>query len=154
MPFKSEAQRRYLWAKHPEVAREFAGATPKGTRLPDHVKQSHDNGTVAALARFGLKSAGEELRLKIPDRTFHGWDAAKKAIAERAHKKASFGDRRSSEALAEILSSLEDPAGADAQSASKNPLDRSISWGPPVNPSAGDTASRTAPGPSTGFGGI
>jgi hypothetical protein len=24
MPFKSEAQRRYLWAKHPEIARKWA----------------------------------------------------------------------------------------------------------------------------------
>lgn len=37
MPFKSEAQRRYLFAKHPEVAREFASKTPKGKKLPQHV---------------------------------------------------------------------------------------------------------------------
>lgn len=37
MPFKSEAQRRYLWAKEPEVAEEFAKATPKGAKLPMHV---------------------------------------------------------------------------------------------------------------------
>jgi hypothetical protein len=38
MPFKSQAQRRYLFAKHPEVAKEFAAATPKGKKLPEHVK--------------------------------------------------------------------------------------------------------------------
>jgi hypothetical protein len=38
MPFKSQAQRRYLFAKHPEVAEEFASHTPKGASLPDHVK--------------------------------------------------------------------------------------------------------------------
>lgn len=37
MPFKSEAQRRYLWAKEPEVAKEFAKETPKGAKLPMHV---------------------------------------------------------------------------------------------------------------------
>jgi hypothetical protein len=36
MPFESEAQRRYLWMKHPEVAKEFAAATPKGKQLPMH----------------------------------------------------------------------------------------------------------------------
>lgn len=36
MPFKSEAQRRYLYAAHPAVAREFAAKTPKGARLPEH----------------------------------------------------------------------------------------------------------------------
>lgn len=37
MPFRSEAQRRYLFAKHPEVAKEFAAHTPKGAKLPEHV---------------------------------------------------------------------------------------------------------------------
>jgi len=40
MPFKSEAQRRFMWARHPEMAREFADATPKGTKLPYHVAGS------------------------------------------------------------------------------------------------------------------
>jgi len=34
MPFISESQRRYLWLKHPEVAREFAKHTPKNKKLP------------------------------------------------------------------------------------------------------------------------
>lgn len=38
MPFKSEAQRRYLWAKEPKVAKEWAAHTPKGTKLPQRVK--------------------------------------------------------------------------------------------------------------------
>jgi hypothetical protein len=39
MPFKSNAQRKYLFAKHPDVAKEFAAATPKGKKLPEHVKK-------------------------------------------------------------------------------------------------------------------
>jgi hypothetical protein len=39
MPFRSEAQRRYLWMKEPKVAKEFAAATPKGTKLPKYVKK-------------------------------------------------------------------------------------------------------------------
>ena len=39
MPFKSQAQRKYLFAKHPEVAREFAEKTPKGKELPEKVKR-------------------------------------------------------------------------------------------------------------------
>lgn len=38
MPFKSKAQRAYLYAKNPEVAAEFAAHTPKGKKLPAHVK--------------------------------------------------------------------------------------------------------------------
>ena len=37
MPFKSEAQRRFMHAKHPEVAKEFEKETPKGKKLPQHV---------------------------------------------------------------------------------------------------------------------
>lgn len=38
MPFKSKAQRRLMYAKHPELAKEFESATPKGKKLPEHVK--------------------------------------------------------------------------------------------------------------------
>jgi len=37
-PFRSEAQRRFLYSQHPEVAKEFAAHTPKGKKLPEHVK--------------------------------------------------------------------------------------------------------------------
>lgn len=37
MPFKSQAQRRYLFAKHPAIAEEFASHTPKGAKLPAKV---------------------------------------------------------------------------------------------------------------------
>ena len=39
MPFKSEAQRAYLYAKKPAVAKEFAKHTPKGAKLPKHKKK-------------------------------------------------------------------------------------------------------------------
>jgi len=38
MPFKSKAQARYLYATHPEVAREFAAKTTSLKKLPEHVK--------------------------------------------------------------------------------------------------------------------
>ncbi len=37
MPFKSRAQRAFLFAQHPQLAKEFAAATPKGKKLPLHV---------------------------------------------------------------------------------------------------------------------
>lgn len=39
MPFKSQAQRGYLWAHDPKVAAEFAAATPRGAKLPDRVSK-------------------------------------------------------------------------------------------------------------------
>lgn len=37
MPMKSQAQRRYLWAKHPDVAKKFEKETPKGKKLPKRI---------------------------------------------------------------------------------------------------------------------
>lgn len=133
------------------MAREFADETPKGARLPEHVKK----GALDALARFGLRHAGEELRLKIPDRTFHGLDAAARTAAERGHaKKANdFGDRRSSEDLARLLQAIDDPPNPGFATASRDPLDRTTNWGPPSSMAAGDAGSRAGVGPS-GFGGV
>jgi hypothetical protein len=39
MPFKSEAQRRLMWAKYPQMAKEWESKTPKGKQLPEKVKQ-------------------------------------------------------------------------------------------------------------------
>lgn len=39
MPFRSQAQRRFMYSQHPELAKEFEAATPKGKDLPEHVKK-------------------------------------------------------------------------------------------------------------------
>jgi len=39
VPFKSEAQRKYLFSQKPKVAKEFAKETPKGKKLPKKVKK-------------------------------------------------------------------------------------------------------------------
>lgn len=39
MPFRSRAQRAFLFANKPELAKEFAAKTPKGAKLPKHVKK-------------------------------------------------------------------------------------------------------------------
>jgi len=39
MPFKSKAQAKFMFAKHPEIAKEFAAATPSIKKLPNHVKK-------------------------------------------------------------------------------------------------------------------
>lgn len=45
MPFESEAQRRFMYSQHPELAKEFEKATPKDADLPEHVKKMADGGT-------------------------------------------------------------------------------------------------------------
>lgn len=37
MPFKSEAQRRFMYAKHPKIAKKWEKHTPKGKKLPEKV---------------------------------------------------------------------------------------------------------------------
>jgi hypothetical protein len=49
MPFKSEAQRAYMFIHHPNVAKEFAKATPKGKKLPKHVKDTQREGVLKGL---------------------------------------------------------------------------------------------------------
>lgn len=39
MPFRSEAQRKWMFATHPEMAKRWAAETPKVKRLPVKVKK-------------------------------------------------------------------------------------------------------------------
>ena len=39
MPFKSQAQKSYLYINEPQVAKEFAAHTPKNKKLPKKVKK-------------------------------------------------------------------------------------------------------------------
>ena len=39
MPFKSAAQRAFMYAAKPELAKEFEKHTPKGAKLPKRVKK-------------------------------------------------------------------------------------------------------------------
>lgn len=39
MPFKSQAQRKFMYAKHPEMAKEWEDKTPKGKPLPKKVSK-------------------------------------------------------------------------------------------------------------------
>jgi hypothetical protein len=36
MPFKSEAQRRYMYAKHPKIAKRWSKEYPNQKKLPEH----------------------------------------------------------------------------------------------------------------------
>jgi len=39
MPFLSQAQRAWMYANKPKMAKEFEAATPKGKKLPERVKK-------------------------------------------------------------------------------------------------------------------
>lgn len=39
MPFKSKAQREWMYANHPDMAKKWQADTPKGKKLPQKVKK-------------------------------------------------------------------------------------------------------------------
>ena len=39
MPFKSKAQRSYMYSQKPAMAKEFEKHTPKGKKLPKKIKK-------------------------------------------------------------------------------------------------------------------
>lgn len=43
MPWKSEAQKRMMYAVNPKLAEEMEAKTPKGTKLPEHVAKKKDD---------------------------------------------------------------------------------------------------------------
>ena len=47
MPFKSEAQRKWMYATNPKMAKEWEEHTPEGKELPKKVKK---NGTTKSKA--------------------------------------------------------------------------------------------------------
>lgn len=61
MPFKSRAQQKFLFAKHPDVAEEFADHTPKSAykKLPEHVSKDK-NGLKDYTKKHRRKSNGQE----------------------------------------------------------------------------------------------
>lgn len=50
MPFKSKAQAKYMFAKHPKIAKEFASKTPSISALPEHHSGKGTRGRLEAAA--------------------------------------------------------------------------------------------------------
>lgn len=45
MPFASQAQRRYMYLKHPEIAKRWEKETPEKPKLPQHVEAAETEGS-------------------------------------------------------------------------------------------------------------
>lgn len=151
VPFKSEKQRAWMYANEPAMAKRWQEHTPKGTKLPERaVKKAFDVGYAFALQAFGLKVAGEEIRLKMPVREFHGFDAAWRNAAERAEKKMAAAhindplepqadENAPAEILTQMFQKIDMPHGKNAPDETRDRLDRNTSWGTPSNMAAGDS---------------
>lgn len=160
---QSQAQRAYLHIHHPEIAQEFEAATPKGKKLPKHVKKTsaltnaYEAGYDTALNHFGLKQAAEEIRRQFsPRNKFHGYAGAWREAAKKGEgtKKADeeTKDNPLINKLTEALQQIDKTTSPAATEATKDPLDRTTMWGGATNPDAGDTASRD-PSLNIGLGG-
>lgn len=51
MPFKSKAQKKYLYKNHPDVAKKFESHTPKGAQLPEKVLKTQKVGSVKGVKK-------------------------------------------------------------------------------------------------------
>lgn len=60
MPFQSENQRRFMWAKHPRMAKEWQSKTPEGAKLPEHVKKSSAQVAYLGYLKVAVDAAAEE----------------------------------------------------------------------------------------------
>jgi hypothetical protein len=56
MPFRSEAQRRFMFARHPEIAKRWAQEYPNQGPLPRHAK--HKTKHHAQIAKFVKRHHG------------------------------------------------------------------------------------------------
>lgn len=56
MPFVSESQKRFMYAKHPDMAREFQAATPKDAMLPEKVDKKARMGAMQRQLNKGAVS--------------------------------------------------------------------------------------------------
>lgn len=58
MPFKSKAQQRFMFARHPKMAKRWADETPSIKKLPEKVKKSAQEIAVEAGVRHILRKLG------------------------------------------------------------------------------------------------
>lgn len=60
MPFKSKAQAGYMFAHHPQMAKEFAAHTPSMKKLPEHVKKTKAPESKPQSPWIGMKTGSEK----------------------------------------------------------------------------------------------
>ena len=52
MPFVSEAQRAFMYANHPDIAKRWSRVTPKGKKLPEHVHKHEEKKAMDPMQAF------------------------------------------------------------------------------------------------------
>lgn len=91
MPFKSESQRKFLFANEPKVAEEFAEATPKGKDLPEHVKHMADGGTADSMPDIESSAEAFDQGMKH-ENVVHDSDSVKSYLKSKFNSLLHPGD--------------------------------------------------------------
>lgn len=83
MPFKSDAQRRFMYAKHPRIAKRWQKETPKGKDLPEKVKKAGllFDGRYDFLDALMLRSTEKVASCKVPPQYLSKQNTPKKKKA-------------------------------------------------------------------------
>jgi hypothetical protein len=58
MPFRSEAQRRYLYATNPKMAKRWSKETPENAKLPERVKKKRRASSLMTALEEGARRLG------------------------------------------------------------------------------------------------
>lgn len=54
MPFKSQAQKGFMYSQHPKLAKEMESKTPKGKKLPDRIEKKFPDSKFPPKKKKGL----------------------------------------------------------------------------------------------------
>lgn len=157
MPFKSKAQQRFMFSQHPEMAKEFADATPDISKLPDHVQHMADGGEVKDDENKDFyKQIGDSFRKSmtgpvIEDSTLQGFANMLKGSTDTAKGYADGGEVDSNDpstiqaALSALTNSFNPMAPQLAQGAA-NVAQNPTQMSPVVNAALGTSFSEQPQG--------
>lgn len=94
MPFKSEAQRRLLWAKHPQIAKRWAHEYPNQKKLPMHVDDKEKKSSnVMGVEGFPMPTTIEQKTVRAFEIAGLALDKANQAHAEKKALDVSISQR-------------------------------------------------------------
>lgn len=132
MPFKSQAQRGFMYANHPKMAKEFEAATPEG-KLPEHVKKM----------AFGGETNPEHETVKSMENN----PSAGFADGGEVKKDSDIGT------LAGLRELMKQHYGGPTESTgtAKEPIKMDVGGDVPANPSIGDTTQALNSTPPTNY---
>jgi hypothetical protein len=88
MPFKSESQRRFMWARHPQIARRWAREYPNQKNLPEHSSKKADFKELETLGGGSTMSFAEQVIDAFQ------CSAAALQLAEKAAEDKKIADKR------------------------------------------------------------